>query len=117
MDVQSQMALVLVGQSELCNRLRLQSFAAIRQRIDIHFKLGHFDRAQVGEYVEGHLKYADVEQQIFSDCALDEIHHFSGGSARLINKVCTHRLLYGTQNGRRIIDDHMIKYVIQGELS
>ncbi|MBG9551268.1 general secretion pathway protein, partial [Cytobacillus firmus] len=26
-------------------------------------------------------------------------------------------LLYGSQNGRRIIDDHMIKQVIQGELS
>lgn len=117
MDAQSPMALILVGQSELWDRLRLQSFAAIRQRIDIQFKLGHYDRAQVGEYVEGHLKYAGVEQQIFSDSALDEIHHFSGGSARLINKVCTHSLLYGAQNGRRIIDDHMIKHVIQGELS
>ncbi|ESU34234.1 hypothetical protein G3A_02065 [Bacillus sp. 17376] len=35
----------------------------------------------------------------------------------LINKLCTHSLLYGSQNGRRIIDDHMIKQVIQGELS
>jgi type II secretory pathway predicted ATPase ExeA len=58
-----------------------------------------------------------VDQQIFSDGAVDEIHRFSGGTARLINKVCTHSLLYGAQNGRRIIDDHMIKHVIQGELS
>jgi len=55
MDAQSPMALILVGQSELWDRLRLQSFAAIRQRIDIQFKLGHYDRAQVGEYVEGPL--------------------------------------------------------------
>jgi type II secretory pathway predicted ATPase ExeA len=47
MDAQSPMALILVGQSELWDRLRLQSFAAIRQRIDIQFKLGHYDRAQV----------------------------------------------------------------------
>jgi len=67
--------------------------------------------------VERHLQYAGVDQQIFSDGALDEIHHFSGGAARLINKVCTQSLLYGAQNGRRIIDDHMIKQVIQGELS
>ncbi|MBG9654261.1 ExeA family protein [Cytobacillus firmus] len=117
MDAQSPMALILVGQSELWDRLRLQSFAAIRQRIDIQFKLGHFDRAQVGEYVERHLQYAGVDQQIFSDGALDEIHLFSGGAARLINKLCTHSLLYGAQNGRRIIDDHMIKHVIQGELA
>jgi type II secretory pathway predicted ATPase ExeA len=117
MDAQSPMALILVGQSELWDRLRLQSFAAIRQRIDIQFKLGHYDRAQVGDYVSQHLQYAGVDQQIFSDGAVDEIHRFSGGTARLINKVCTHCLLYGAQNGRRIIDDHMIKHVIQGELS
>jgi type II secretory pathway predicted ATPase ExeA len=39
MDAQSPMALILVGQSELWDRLRLQSFAAIRQRIDIQFRL------------------------------------------------------------------------------
>ncbi|MTI96916.1 MAG: AAA family ATPase, partial [Firmicutes bacterium] len=29
---------------------------------------------------------------------------------------CTHCLLYGAQNGKRIIDDHMVKVVVQGEL-
>jgi general secretion pathway protein A len=117
MDAQSPMALILVGQSELWDRLRLQSYAAIRQRIDIQFLLGHFDCAQVGEYVSKHIRYSGVDQQIFSDGALDEIHRFSGGAARLINKLCTHSLLYGSRNGRRIIDDHMVKLVIQGELS
>lgn len=117
MDAQSPMALILVGQSELWDRLRLQSYAAIRQRIDIQFKLGHYDRAQVDAYVSRHLEYAGIDQQIFSDGALEEIHRFSGGTPRLINKLCTHSLLYGAQNGRRIIDDHMIKHVIQGELS
>jgi len=37
--------------------------------------------------------------------------------SRLINKVCTHCLLYGAQNGQRIIDDHMVKRVIEVELS
>ncbi|MGG0667441.1 AAA family ATPase [Lederbergia citrisecunda] len=117
MDAQSPMALILVGQSELWDRLRLQSYAAIRQRIDIQFKLRHYDRAQVGDYIKSHLEYSGLDQQIFSDSAMDEIHRFSGGAARLINKLCTHCLLYGAQNGFRIIDDHMIKRVIEGDLS
>lgn len=117
MDAQSPMALVLVGQNELWNKLQLQSYAAIRQRIDIQCKLGHFDRAQVGEYMSRHLTYAGADHEIFSDSAIDEIFRFLGGTARLVNKVCTHCLLYGAQNGRRIIDDHMVKLVIQGELS
>ena len=95
----------------------MQSYAAIRQRIDLQCKLPHYDRAQVGEYMMKHLTYAGAEQDIFSDVAIDEIYRFSGGSARMINKVCTHCLIYGAQNGRRIIDDHMVKQVIHGELS
>lgn len=117
MDAQSPMALILVGQSELWEKLQLQSYAAIRQRVDLQCKLPHLDRSQVWEYVKRHLTYAGAEHDIFSDNAVDEIYRYSSGAARLVNKVCTHCLLYGAQNGRRIIDDHMVKLVIQGELS
>lgn len=117
MDAQSPMALILVGQSELWDRLRLQAYTAIRQRIDLQCKLPHYDRAQSGEYIKRQLSFAGSEHDIFSDGAIDEIHRFSSGSARLINKACTHSLIYGAQNKRRIIDDHMVKHVIQGELS
>ena len=117
MDAQSPMALILVGQSELWNKLQLQSYTAIRQRIDIQCRLALYDRAQTGEYVKQHLAYAGADHEIFSDASIDEIFRFSGGAARMINKVCTHCMLYGAQNGRKIIDDHMVKLVIQGELS
>lgn len=117
MDAESLLTLILVGQSELWDRLQLQSYAAIRQRIDLQFKIPYLDRAQVGEYVKRHLAYAGAEHDIFSDSAVNEIFRFSSGAARLVNKVCTHCLLYGAQNSRRIIDDHMVKLVIQGELS
>ena len=117
MDAQSPMALILVGQSELWDKLQLQSYAAIRQRIDLQCKLPHLDRSQVGEYIQKHLTYAGADHDIFSDNAIDEIYRFSSGAARLVNKVCTHCLLYGSQNGRKIIDDHMVKLVVEGELS
>jgi general secretion pathway protein A len=116
MDAQSPMSLILVGQSELWEKLQLQAYAAIRQRVDLQCKLPHLDRAQVGEYINRHLAYAGAEHDIFSDNAVDEIYRFSSGAARLVNKACTQSMLYGAQNGRRIIDDHMVKLVIQGEL-
>lgn len=94
MDSQSPMALILIGESELWNKFNLQSYTAIRQQIDIQCKLVHFDRSQTGEYVETHLTYAGVEHDIFSDQAVDEIFRFSGGAARMVNKVCTHCLIY-----------------------
>jgi general secretion pathway protein A len=117
MDAQSPMALILVGQTELWDKFQLQAYAAIRQRIDLQCRLPHFDRSQVGEYIKRHLTYAGSERDIFSDGAVDEIYRFSSGAARLVNKACTHCLIYGAQNGHRIIDDHMVKLIIQSELS
>ena len=116
MDSQSPMALILVGQSELRERFRLQAYAAIRQRIDLQCRLVHLDRAQTGEYVKRHMAYAGADRDIFSDGALDEVFRFATGTPRLINKACTHCLIYGAQNGNRIVDDHMVKRVVQGEL-
>lgn len=117
MDAQSPMTLILVGQNELWERLSLQAYAAIRQRIDLQCKLAHYDRSQAQAYIQRHMTYAGAERDIFTDSAVDDIFRFSGGSARVINKVCTHCLIYGAQNKHRIIDDHMVKRVIQGELA
>lgn len=117
MDAESPMTLILVGQSELWDKLQLQTYAAIRQRIDLQCKLAHLDRSQVGEYIEKHLIYAGGKHDIFTDTAIDEIYKFSSGTARLINKVCTHCLFYGSQNGKKLVDDHIVKFVIEGELT
>jgi type II secretory pathway predicted ATPase ExeA len=62
------------------------------------------NRAQVGEYMKRHLSYAGAEHDIFSDSGVDEAFRYSNGAAWLVNKVSIHCLIYGTQNGRRIIE-------------
>ena len=79
------MTLILSGQSELWDRLKLQSFAAIRQRIDIVCRLSPYKRAQTGIYLKKHLSVAGTERDIFSEAAIDAIYTYSGGIARLIN--------------------------------
>ena len=117
MDSQSPMALILAGQTELWEKLKLQSYAAIRQRIDIVCNLGHLDRIQTGEYIKAHMDFAGCAKDIFSEAAVDDIFKFSCGISRLINKACTCSLIYGAQNRKSIIDDRMIKLVIDSELS
>jgi general secretion pathway protein A len=116
LDSKSPLALILVAQSELLDKFKLQTYAVIRQRIDIQCRMQYFDRSQVAEYMKRHMAYAGADRDIFSEAAIDEIFAFSNGAARLINKVCSHCLFYGAQNGKNIIDDHMVKLVIQGEL-
>ncbi|MGG3774328.1 AAA family ATPase, partial [Heyndrickxia faecalis] len=88
-------------QSELWDRLRLQSFAAIRQRIDIQFKLGYYDRAQATEYITMHLQYSGVTEQIFTDVAFSSLPLFSFFPSLLLKKICTKGISYGAQNRHR----------------
>lgn len=115
-DSVSPMALILVGQSELLDTLKRQSYQAIRQRVDIKCEIPNYDRAQVSQYIGCHLKYAGATSDIFSDGAVDSIYNYSAGSARMVNKVCTACLNFGAQNKRKIIDDHMVKQIIEQEM-
>lgn len=117
MDSASPMALILAGQSELWEKLKLQSYAAIRQRIDVQCSIGHMDRHQTAEYIRTHLNFAGCEKDIFSDAAIDSIFQFSSGISRLVNKACTSSLIYGAQNRKSIIDDRMVGLVVECELS
>ncbi|XOQ25467.1 MAG: AAA domain-containing protein [Mitsuokella multacida] len=116
MDSQNPMALILVGQNELWDKLVKPAYAAIRQRIDIKCALPPFDLAQCRQYIQAHLKYAGCEQEIFTDEAMKAIYDYSAGSARAINKVCMHSLLSAAQRGKKLIDDHLVHLVIETEL-
>jgi len=116
MDSMNPMGLVLVGQNELWDKLRMQLYAAIRGRIDIKCELPGMDRSEIEGYVRAHLSYAGVHTEIFSDAALDELHRYSAGSARAVNKAAVHCLMHAAQRAKKIIDDHMVKTVIEAEL-
>ncbi len=116
-DSTSPMALVLVGQTELWDeKLRLQRYAAIRQRIDIYCTLPHLDRSETESYIQSHLDYAGCTQELFTAKAMDEIHTASTGIPRMINRICEKSLMYGFQQQKRLIDDHMVRYVIEHEM-
>ena len=114
-DSVNPVALILAGQTELWKKLMLQKFSAIRQRIDIQCSLNHYDRATTGSYIRHQLKSAGAEREIFTEAAIDQIFEYSSGIARIIDKVCTNVLIYGSQNRMQLIDDHAVKTVLDCE--
>jgi len=115
-DSVSPMSLILVGQMELLDTLKKQPYQAIRQRVDIKCEIPNYDRSQVSKYIGCHMEYAGAVSDIFSDGAVDSIYKYSSGSARMVNKVCTACLNFGAQSKRKIIDDHMVKQIIEQEM-
>lgn len=117
-DSVSPIALILAGQPELWRRrLALEKCNAIRQRIDIQSVLNHYDRAYTGKYIQRQLAYAGATSELFTEKAVDQIYEYSSGIARMIDKVCTSVLIYGSQNRMRLIDDHAVAKVLEGEFS
>ena len=116
-DSSSPMSLVLVGQTELWEqKLRLQAYTAIRQRIDMNIVLGRLDRAETGKYIAAHLAYAGVKQDLFTSGAEDEVYKISTGIPRMINRVCEKTLLYAYQQQKRLADEHMVRFVADHEM-
>ena len=82
----------------------------------IKCELPGMDRADLVAYMKTHLSYAGGKDEIFTDATLDELHRYSVGAARAVNKVATHCLIYASQRAKKLIDDSMVKTVIEAEL-
>jgi len=116
MDSANPMALVLVAQNELWDKLRMNQYAAIRGRIDIKCELPGMDRSELDAYMKAHFDYAGGKDNPFTDGAVNELHRYSAGAARAVNKAATHCLMLAAQRAKAVIDDNMVRTVIDAEL-
>lgn len=116
-DSVSPMSLILIGQKELWdNKLRLQAYAAIRQRVEMTIVLERLDRAEVRKYIAAHMAYSGCNGEVFTSDAEDEVYKISSGIPRMINRICEKTLLYAYQQQKRLIDGHMVRYVSEHEM-
>lgn len=115
MDSYTPLSLILVGQSELKEILKLQIYEAISQRVNLRYSLPPFSRNETGEYIAKHIEIAGSASNMFTDGAVDVIYEFSAGVARKVNNVCISSLLHSSGLKKRLIDDHMVRTVIESE--
>ena len=88
---------VLVGQPEFDEHLRLPRMRQIKQRVTVHCELHPLERDGVAGYVTHRLQMAGttLDQVRLTDEALDLVHAASGGVPRVINLVCDRALTHG----------------------
>ena len=56
------------------------------------------------------------KEEIFTEKALSDIHREARGIPRRINRICEKTLMYACQQGHRLVDEHMVKYVLDHEM-
>jgi type II secretory pathway predicted ATPase ExeA len=116
MDSKSACSLILVGQTELRSKLKLQIHRAIDGRVDMRFHLEVMNCEETVMYVRQHLARAGCPREVFTESALHEIYEYSVGNARKVNKVSRASLMAAASQKKQLIDDSLVKEVIASEL-
>jgi type II secretory pathway predicted ATPase ExeA len=96
--------IVLVGQPELEQKLKLPQLRQLRQRLTLRAKTHPLTLDETQAYVQQRLRIAGSNgQQIFTPESLISVHRYSGGIPRVINLICEHCLVSAFVDQQKII--------------
>jgi len=115
LDDRNLIAIVLIGQPELRQRLKHRAYRALTQRIGAQFHLRPLSLQETAEYIRHRLKVAGCNGPLFSEAAVAGLHAASGGIPRVINHVATQALIEGMARGLQRIDADVLETVRQGQ--
>lgn len=113
LDDRNLLALVLIGQSELKDRLARRPYRALRQRIGMQYHLGPLDAEETAAYVEHRVRVAGREAPLFESDALSALYQHSEGVPRRINIIAGNALLEGFGREAAMIGPEIIEDVVK----
>lgn len=104
--------IILSGQPELEEKLKLPQLRQLRQRIMLRCKTAALSKEQTQSYIVERLKIAGApDDAIFSAAAVDAVHIYSLGIPRVINLLCEHSLVNGFVEQQRPIQPKIVEEV------
>jgi type II secretory pathway predicted ATPase ExeA len=108
LDDRNLIAVVLIGQPELRERLRHPAYRALTQRIGAQFHLTPFSAEDSLAYLKHRLALAGATRPIFTEGALARLHQAAGGIPRVLNHLATQSLLEGMGRGATTVDEDIV---------
>jgi general secretion pathway protein A len=83
------LSVILVGQSELNEKLNSPALEQLAQRVQLRFHIKPLTHEEIKDYVEHRLTIAGAgNRHIFPDDSMPLIYRYTGGVPRLINILC-----------------------------
>jgi general secretion pathway protein A len=104
--------IVLSGQQELEEKLRLPQLRQLRQRIMLRCKTSPLTKEQTHDYINERLRIAGASGEvIFSPKSVETIHLYSLGIPRVVNLLCEHSLINAYVDQERPISPKIVENV------
>ncbi|MGE5172340.1 MAG: ExeA family protein [Betaproteobacteria bacterium] len=113
LDDRNLLALVLIGQTELRDRLDRKPYRALRQRIGMQYHLGPLDREETEAYVQHRLMVAGRSAPLFDAQAQTLLYDYSGGIPRRINIIAGNALIEGFGREAATIGADIVESVVK----
>lgn len=106
--------IILVGQPELNEILRLPRLEQLRSRIAVRYHITPLEPDEVPTYVRHRLRVAGNEHAVtFTDAAMKRLVEYSRGVPRLINVICDKCLLAAYVLEKREVDESIVEQAIR----
>jgi general secretion pathway protein A len=102
--------IVLSGQPELEEKLKLPQLRQLKQRITLRCKTAPLTKEQTHAYIAERLRIAGTTgEQIFSPEAMDTVHMYSLGIPRVVNLLCEHSLINTYVEQERVVTPKIVE--------
>ncbi len=105
--------IILVGQPELRDIIRQRHLRQFAQRVSTTYHLEPMDLATTRAYIRHRLTQAGGTGTEISPSAMREIHEYSEGIPRMINKMCELALVYAASAGRKKVGLGIIRELVR----
>ena len=111
------LSIILVGQTELEEKLNHRSLRQLYQRITIRYRIEPFTRKETDEYIRHRLSIAGAAGNVyFSNSVLHAIHKKSVGIPRRINILCERTLMAACVEGQQTLKKRHVKRAVTSYL-
>jgi hypothetical protein len=104
--------IVLTGQPELEEKLKLPQLRQLRQRITLRCRTSALSPQETFGYIAERLRIAGADgEPIFSREAIEAVHMYSRGIPRVVNLLCEHALINAYVDHLRPVPAHLVEEV------
>ena len=105
MDSSNRLCLLLVGLTELRNRLRMAVHEPLAQRIAVNCHIPGLRHQEVGAYVEHRMALAGADVPVFEPAAIEALALASNRIPRQIDRLAHHALIAAAADRMRTVTD------------
>ena len=112
--------IILVGQPELRDTLRLPQLSQMAQRVSVEYHIQPLNWQETANYIRHRMVTAAMPEaeksvtRIFDSVAMAVVFYFSAGVPRLINTLCDFALVHAYAKGAAVVDLEVALEVVKG---